>query len=341
MRYLKTIEVDVMERWDAHKFCLEVDGKIIGKALLTSTVEEIEGQMDKYRTLWEYSDQSKKNANGRTKTGLYRYFTAAQESLEFDKYGICNVDKATTYLLNEREGLRQDQKGLSSFIRKFPMTPDEAFRIDADRCLYDAIKLNDQLDKISWQENLTTKGNFEWEGGERDGKVVFMPRANGKFEVSYLFETATESNKVGTKASSKVPLNNLKFVAGCDPFDHNITTDYRRSDGGAYVFRKHDITSKTSQILSFVNTFIDHQLQKSFMRICLRCVCTMVVKCCLKTTRLVSHIILRTGVIISSFNGFREPTSPVCQVAKKRINKLQRLQKITLSITLMVWFLRS
>ena len=239
----KTIEVDVMERWDAHKFCLEVDGKIIGKALLTSTVEEIEGQMDKYRTLWEYSDQSKKNANGRTKTGLYRYFTPAQESLEFDKYGICNVDRATTYLLNEREGLRQDQKGLSSFIRKFPMSPEEAFRIDADKCLYDAIKLNDQLDKISWQENLTTKGNFEWENGVRDSKVVFVPRHNGKFEVSYVFEDPEHSNKVGEKASSRVPLNNLKFVAGCDPFDHNITTDYRRSDGAAYVFMKGDVTN--------------------------------------------------------------------------------------------------
>ena len=247
----KTTDVNIYERWDAHKFCLEVDGKVIGKALLTSTVEEIEGQMDTYRMLWDHSDQLNRNDNGRTKSGLYRYFTPAQHSLEFNKYGICNVDKATDYLLKERNGLRNDQKQLSSFIRKFPMSPEEAFRIDADRCLYDAVRLNDRLDYISWQENLTTRGNFEWRDGVRDSEVVFVPRANGKFEVSFLFENHEDSNAVDIKSSVRVPKNNLSFVAGCDPFDHNITTDYRRSDGAAYVFRKFDVASGQK-----TNTFV-------------------------------------------------------------------------------------
>jgi hypothetical protein len=247
----KTVEVDVLERWDAHKFCLEVDGRVIGKALLTSTVEEIEGQMDKYRMLWEYSDHLNKNANGRTKSGLYRYFTPAQESLEFDEYGICNVDKATTYLLNERDGLRQDMKGLSSFIRKFPMSPEEAFRIDADKCLYDSVKLNNRLDEVSWQENLWTRGNFEWENGERDTRVIFVPRANGKFKASLIFEKDEHSNRITSRANSYAPNNNLRFVVGCDPFDHDITVDGRRSDGAAYVFAKYDVTSEYPN-----NTFV-------------------------------------------------------------------------------------
>lgn len=251
----KTVEVDIMQRWDAHKFCLDVDGKIIGKALLTSTVEEIEGQMDVYRMLWEYSDQEKKNQNGRTKSGLYRYFTPAQESLEYNQYGKCNVESATMYLLNEREALRSDQRQLSSFIRKFPMTPEEAFRIDADRCLYDAVKLNDRLDYVSWQDNLVTAGNFEWVGGERDTKVKFVPRANGKFLVNYVFDNEEHSNKIETRATKKYPLNMLKFVAGCDPFDHNITVDYRRSDGAAYVFAKYDATA-SHQNNSFICQYI-------------------------------------------------------------------------------------
>ena len=84
-----------MERWDAHKFCLEVDGKIIGKALYLNG-REIEGQMDKYRTLWSTL------TNLRTPTAEQRQgYTDANSGARIigvRSCRICNVDRATTYL---------------------------------------------------------------------------------------------------------------------------------------------------------------------------------------------------------------------------------------------------
>ena len=49
-----------------------ISQKIVGKALITSTVDEIEGHMDTYLKFWNDSDQTLRNKNGRTTTGLYR-----------------------------------------------------------------------------------------------------------------------------------------------------------------------------------------------------------------------------------------------------------------------------
>ena len=179
-----------------------MDGKIIGKALLTSTIQRLKDE-DRSSTpdTMGTPSQSKKSL-ARTKTGLGNFHSGAR-IVGFDKYGTC-VDRARLTCLNEREGPRQDQRDCQVSSESSDVSW-EAFH-DADEMFYaDAIKLNDQLDKISWQENLTTKGNFEWRKQVRDSKVVFVPRAMVSL-VSYVFtEDPEHSNKVGDKASSKGP----------------------------------------------------------------------------------------------------------------------------------------
>ena len=83
-----------------------------------------------YKDLWEDSNPIERNANGRTRTGLYRLFIPAYESLEgfFDKYGHPVVDDpsntiegiddeyvytgAKTFLKNERESLKDDARDM-------------------------------------------------------------------------------------------------------------------------------------------------------------------------------------------------------------------------------------
>jgi hypothetical protein len=70
----KTMEVDVWNRWLVTKYChLDDEGRIIGKALLTTTVEDMEQGGASFKKIWENSDQVKK-AGKRTASGLYRYF---------------------------------------------------------------------------------------------------------------------------------------------------------------------------------------------------------------------------------------------------------------------------
>jgi hypothetical protein len=234
----KTMECNVWDRWNVVRFCLDQDGVWVGKALLTTTIEEMENGGENGKRIWDSSDPLERNANGRTKSGLYRFFLPAFDTTFFDQYGMPEVDRAKEHYLNERAGLRNDPRALSSMIRKNPFDIHEAFRIDGDRCLYDAMKLNYQLDSLSYKQNLTTRGNFVWENGEPFTKVRFEKSFNGRWEVCWLFDGHEDANKVITRNDRHYPNNNMAFSIGCDPFKYDAVKEARRSDCAALVYKK-------------------------------------------------------------------------------------------------------
>ena len=85
---------DIREAWRIQRTCLIVGRKIVGKALVGSTVNPMDKGGSQYKDLWEDSDPLTRNKNGRTKTGLYRLFIPAYASLEgfFDKHGYPVID---------------------------------------------------------------------------------------------------------------------------------------------------------------------------------------------------------------------------------------------------------
>ena len=93
------------------------------------------------------------------------------------------------------------------------------------------------------------RGEFGWENGERDTRVLFKTSSNGKFLVHSKVNPSDVSfyNQVENYGTKKVPRNNSKFAIGCDPFDHSITTSKERSDGAAYVYRKFDAMDELSE----------------------------------------------------------------------------------------------
>ncbi len=240
----KTIECDVWERWGVVRFCLDQDGTWCGKALCTSTIEEMENGGEAAQKLWNASNPSKRDANGRTESGLYWFFLPAYETTFFDKFGMPDVERGKVYYMNQRAGLQNDPRALSSIIRKNPFTIAEAFRIDGDQCLYDSEKLNDQIDLLNFPgKTYTVRGNFVWKNGERDTEVEWHPSKNGRWERCAFFENPEESNRVSRISNVFRPLNTGKFVMGADPFSHDKVEDNRRSDGAAVVKMKFDATS--------------------------------------------------------------------------------------------------
>jgi hypothetical protein len=236
----KTMDVSVWDRWQVVRFCMDQDGEWCGKALLTSTIEEMENGGADAKKIWDSSDPLVRDDNGRTKSGLYRFFLPAFETTFFDEFGMPDVEKAKTFYLNQRAGLASDPRALSAIIRKSPFSVEEAFRIDGDRCLYDSMKLNEQLDWLSWKENITERGNFEWENGERFTKVIWKKKDNGRWEMPTGFKME-EPNKVIKNNNRFQPNNGINFVMGCDPFKYDKVKDNRRSDCSAFVFKKFDI----------------------------------------------------------------------------------------------------
>jgi hypothetical protein len=236
--FAKTMDVSVADRWDVVRFCLDQDGEWCGKSLFTSTVEEMENGGKDALILWKGSNPDERDANGRTKTGMYRFFLPAFETTYFDEFGMPEVERAKNYYINQRVGLANDARQLSSMIRKNPFSIEEAFRIDGDTCLYDSMKLNEQLDWLSWRDNVTERGNFEWENGERFTQVIWKKNRDGKFELPTGFQLE-KPNSVLRNNGNFMPNNNIRFVCGCDPFKYDKVKDNRRSDCAAFVYQKY------------------------------------------------------------------------------------------------------
>jgi len=142
----KTTEVNVYDRHEVVRYCLlDDEGKIIGKALYTTTVEKLttekDGVQDAFKLLWEESNQDKRQDNGTTSSGLYRFFMSAKRTRNFDDFGFPDENKTLDQILADRETVKNNQRALSARIRKEPLTIDEAFSTDSDKCIFNVINI--------------------------------------------------------------------------------------------------------------------------------------------------------------------------------------------------------
>lgn len=245
----KTTEVSILKRHDVVKPCLEnEDGDIIGKAIYTSTVEDMEGHgfLELYTKLWERSDMSKRNENGRTESGLYRWFTPAQKIMYVDKFGNPDIERALRAIENELAG-KSDSRDRADYIRKFPRTWQEAFRASSQDCLFDSDRLEERAVQLRFikEKDLFVRCNLIPDTEVPEGELPQMKivkNKNGRFRFSneFLEWFAGQENDVMRRGSQFQPKNNLRFVVGVDPFDHNRTKDGKFSQGAAAIFMKHD-----------------------------------------------------------------------------------------------------
>lgn len=152
----KTTEVNVYDRHEVVRYCLlDDEGNIIGKALYTTTVEKLEtdknGIQDAFKLLWDESDQSKKKENGRTSSGLYRFFMSAKFTRNFDAYGYPDIEKTLEAIRVDRETVKNNPRALSARIRKEPLTIEEAFSTDSDKCIFNVMNIGER--KVKLREN--------------------------------------------------------------------------------------------------------------------------------------------------------------------------------------------
>lgn len=256
----KCIDIDVWERHQVVQFCLMQEENIIGKALYTTTVEDMESGGEGFKKLWDKSNQKERNSNGRTRSGLYRYFMPAYRTMYFDKYGYGDEERAKEFFLAEREGLKDDPRALASYIRKNPFTIEEAFFTDSEKCHFDPLALNNQIESIVWEkeEKIFRRGEFVWRDGVKDSIVVFKETSNGKFLVITDLDVTNynDFNRVQQVGSKKAPMDNVRFAMGVDPFDHNtVVNTNQQSEGAAYVYRKFSSVEDLSEtfVVEYIN----------------------------------------------------------------------------------------
>ena len=247
---------DIRDAWRIQRTCLIVGRKIVGKALVGSTVNPMDKGGSQYKDLWKDSNPLERNANGRTRTGLYRLFIPAYESLEgfFDQYGMPVIEDpvnvtngldgediifgAKTYLKNERESLKDDPSELNEITRQFPFTTDEAFRDSIDGSLfnigriYEQIQYNDEL-----FPNPVVVGNFVWKEAQKDTEVVFKPDPKGRFKISWMPPPELRNVKKYERGK-RIPANSDLGVGGVDSYDLDATVDGRGSKGALHLYNK-------------------------------------------------------------------------------------------------------
>jgi len=252
---------DIREAWRIQRTCLLVGRKIVGKAIVGSTVNPLDRGGTQYREMYYSSDVNDRNANGRTKTGLYGVFIPAYDALEgfFDVYGMPVIDDpekpviglegeyisigAKTYLKNERKGLVGDSYELNEVIRQFPFTEAEAFRDSAKASLFNVQKIYEQ---VEYNQDLYPSpivvGNFNWVNGVQDSEVVFSPDPNGRWRVAWM-------PPVDLRNKTK-PENNWLGCAGVDSYDIDATVDGRGSKGACHFFNKFNMTYPSNMFVA-------------------------------------------------------------------------------------------
>jgi hypothetical protein len=248
---------NILDNWRVTKTTLRLGSRVIGKCMMGSTSNALDKGGDNFKKLYYDSDVTKRNANGQTRSGLYSLFIPMEWNYEgyIDSYGIPVFDtpqKAVTdphgtkikqgvieYWQNEVEGLKGDQDGLNEFYRQFPRTEEHAFRDEAKQSLFNLTKIYEQID---WNgdlrhSNLITQGNFQWENGIRDTKVIFVPHNKGRFYVSWIPSPHLQ-NKIIIKRGLKYPANEHMGAFGCDSYDISGTVDGRGSNGALHGLTK-------------------------------------------------------------------------------------------------------
>ena len=235
---------NILNNWRVTKTTLRLGSRIVGKCMMGSTSNALDKGGANFKKLYNASDVTKRNRNGQTSSGLYSLFIPMEWNYEgyIDTYGFPVFDTpkkpvkgidgteieigVISHWENEVEGLKQDQDGLNELYRQFPRTEKHAFRDEAKESLFNLTKIYEQIDynEDLKNTNVISQGNFQWENGIKDTRVVFLPNRNGRFLISWI-PPANLQNKYIIKNGIKYPGNDHTGAFGCDPYDISGTVD--------------------------------------------------------------------------------------------------------------------
>ena len=248
---------NILNNWRVTKTTLRLGSRIIGRCMMGSTSNALDKGGNNFKKLYDASDVTKRNRNGQTNSGLYSLFIPMEWNYEgyLNTYGfpvfetpkkpVKSIDGSNieigviSHWENEVEGLKNDQDGLNEFYRQFPRTEKHAFRDEAKQSLFNLTKIYEQIDynEDLRNTNVITKGNFQWENGIKDSRVIFIPNNNGRFLVSWVPNDNLQ-NKYIIKNGVKYPGNDHTGAFGCDPYDISGTVDGRGSKASLHGLTK-------------------------------------------------------------------------------------------------------
>ena len=244
---------NILNNWRVTKTCLRLGRKIVGKCLMGSTSNALDKGGSNFKSLFNDSTPSERNANGQTKSGLYSLFIPMEWNLEgfIDEFGHPVLEKPTNetfgpdgesiyqgaieYWENEVDSLKNDPDALNEFYRQFPRTEQHAFRDESKQALFNLTKIYQQIDYNDSviKEHYLTRGKFYWENGVQDSRVAWTPDPKGRFIISWI-PSKNLQNKVIERNGIKHPGNAHLGAFGCDSYDISGTVGGSGSNGACH-----------------------------------------------------------------------------------------------------------
>jgi hypothetical protein len=105
--------------------------------------------------------------------------------------------------------------------------------------LFNLTKIYQQIDFNEDLKNSlsVTQGNFQWENGEKDTRVIFAPSKQGRFFITWVPPLQLQ-NKRFIKNGINYPGNEHCGAFGCDPYDISGTVDGKGSNGALHGLTK-------------------------------------------------------------------------------------------------------
>ena len=248
---------NILNNWRVTKTTLRLGRRVVGKCMMGSTSNALDKGGNNFKKLYYNSDVTKRNKNGQTSSGLYSLFIPMEWNYEgfMDTFGlpvfttpenpVLSIDNipidsgVIEHWENEVEGLKNDPDSLNEYYRQFPRTEQHAFRDEAKDSLFNLTKIYQQIDyneELSNSFNVT-KGSFMWKNGVQDTEVVFTPKKDGRFLISWV-PPKNIQNRVIIKNGVKYPANEHIGAFGCDSYDISGTVDGKGSKGSLHGLTK-------------------------------------------------------------------------------------------------------
>jgi len=251
---------NILNNWRVTKTCLRLGSRIVGKCMMGSTSNALDKGGKNFKKLYDGSSASSRNKNGQTKTGLYKLFIPMEWNYEgfIDQYGYPVFDTPKKETLdpqgnlitegviqhweNEVEGLKDDADALNEYYRQFPRTEQHAFRDEAKQSIFNLTKIYQQIDYNEELKNsaMVTQGNFQWENGIKDTKVIFYPNKSGRFFITWVPDQGQQNNLI-IKNGIKYPGNEHLGAFGCDSYDISGVVGGGGSNGALHGLTKFSI----------------------------------------------------------------------------------------------------
>lgn len=243
----KTTEVNIYDRHEVIRYCLlDDEGSIIGKALYTTTVEKLDSDKDgvqaAFKLLWDESNHLKKGENGRTVSGLYRFFMSAKKTRNFDLYGYPDEEKTLKAILADRETVKNNARALSARIRKEPLTIEEAFMSDSDKCIFNSINIGirkkELTDNPVFMRRVLFYRNLDGEVGWKD--IKNPETDNFHWKITQLPPQGQE-NKYKRVQGLKFPTRVADGAIAVDGYSNSQGGQKYGSRASAWIGRRFDI----------------------------------------------------------------------------------------------------